>query len=207
MSQRNHSFADFPRISAWPVYAGCAWALLYAVLIRFYQAAGGTIGLPGTIHDPDAFRQASYNAGVAITVCAFILLALANPGRRALFPRIPWIGRRRVQRFALLAPTLFFSCILLAHGVAGMLRNVLFLTGSISIDLPLFDTVNLRLFSLWDLLVYELWFLIMGVLSGLAAAHYAQSSGVSPSAIRVGALLYSLVSLLASALLLYAVLA
>jgi hypothetical protein len=194
------------KLSAWPVYTGCVWALLYAVFVRFYQAAGGMIGLPGEIRDPAMLHTASFNAGVAILICGFILLLLANPGSRSLLPRVPWIGNRAVQHFLLLAPTLSCSSFLIAHGIAGIARDALFLAGAISIDVPLFSSVDLRLFSWWDLCVYEMWFLIMGILAGLAAVHYAQSAGISPRVLRAGAAIYWIVSVSFTALFVYGVL-
>ena len=36
----------------WTGYAAAAWAIAYAVGVRFYQAAGGTIGLSGDVREP-----------------------------------------------------------------------------------------------------------------------------------------------------------
>jgi hypothetical protein len=41
-----------PRSLAWAGYAAAAWAIAYAVAVRGYHAAGGTVGLPGRLEDP-----------------------------------------------------------------------------------------------------------------------------------------------------------
>lgn len=40
-------FERFTKSSVWPAYVGCLLAFIYAVFVRFYQAAGGMIGMPG----------------------------------------------------------------------------------------------------------------------------------------------------------------
>ncbi|MCP1310966.1 hypothetical protein [Paenibacillus tyrfis] len=34
-----NAFERFTKRAVWPAYAGCVWALIYAVFVRFYQAA------------------------------------------------------------------------------------------------------------------------------------------------------------------------
>lgn len=81
------AYAHFTKRSGWAAYAGCVWALLYAVFVRFYQAAGGTIGLSAPIVDPTGgIYKASYVVGVIIMLCGFVLLGLVKPwGRLSLY--------------------------------------------------------------------------------------------------------------------------
>ena len=63
----------------WTGYAAAAWAIAYAVGVRFYQAAGGTIGLSGTFENPDEFQRASFNAGVFLLLVGIGALAFVRP--------------------------------------------------------------------------------------------------------------------------------
>ena len=54
----------------WTAYAASGWAIAYAVLARGYQAAGGTLGLPGTFENPDDAHRASLLVGIFISSSA-----------------------------------------------------------------------------------------------------------------------------------------
>jgi hypothetical protein len=189
--QRLNAFERFTKTSAWPAYAGCIWAVLYAVFVRFYQAAGGSIGIPGQPKDPEGFYMVSYISGVIIMFCGFVLIALIKPWGKVVPNWIPFIGGRKIHRLIILIPTLFCTVYLIAHGVTGMITKALFLAGVITINLqPYWIAIDMHSLALWDLLLYEPWFLILGILVGLSAAHYAQASGVPLSTLRRNTVLY-----------------
>src|SRR5918999_1410671 len=66
---------------------GLGLAVFYAVFVRFYQAAGGRIGLPARITEPERMQQASYVAGLVVLVGGITidkpLLADPTPAVRA----------------------------------------------------------------------------------------------------------------------------
>ncbi|KKO54812.1 DUF3995 domain-containing protein [Paenibacillus sp. DMB20] len=196
-------YAHFTKKSQWAAYVGCFWALLYAVFVRFYQAAGGTIGLSAPIVDPTGgIYKASYVVGVIIMLCGFILLGLVKPWGRVVPSWVPWIGGASIYRGFLLFPTLICSVFLIAHGAAGIITRVLFLAGLITLKMPqaFSGDVDMRVDAFWDLFVYQPWFFIMGILSGLSAAHYVQTRGVALSALRRGTLIFSLTTILVTAI-------
>ncbi|MFK9092778.1 hypothetical protein [Bacillus salipaludis] len=75
-TERLNAFERLTKKAVWPAYLGCIWAVMYAVFVRFYQAAGGTLGILGQVEDPKGMYMASYIAGVLIMTCGFILFAL-----------------------------------------------------------------------------------------------------------------------------------
>ncbi len=62
----------------WAGYAAFAWAAAYALFVRGYQGAGGTLGLARTFVDPAAFRRASLAAGVVILLAGVGALAFVR---------------------------------------------------------------------------------------------------------------------------------
>ncbi|CAH2717053.1 hypothetical protein BACCIP111895_04242 [Neobacillus rhizosphaerae] len=68
-TERLNAFERLTKNAVWPAYLGCIWAVMYAVFVRFYQAAGGTLGIPGQVEDPKGMYMASYFAGVLIMTC------------------------------------------------------------------------------------------------------------------------------------------
>jgi hypothetical protein len=183
--QRLNAFERFTKKSVWPGYAGCIWAVLYAVFVRFYQAAGGSIGIPGQPKDPEALYMVSYIAGLIIMFCGFALIALVKPWGKVVPNWIPFFGGRKIHRLIILIPTLLCTAFLIAHGVGGIVTKALHLTSIITLDnFPGFVELDVHRMVLWDFLVYEPWFFIMGILAGLTAAHYAQASGVPLSTLR-----------------------
>ncbi|CAG7636955.1 DUF3995 domain-containing protein [Paenibacillus allorhizosphaerae] len=194
-SQILNAFERFTKTSAWPAYAGCFWALMYAVFVRFYEAVDGFIGGFGQPDDPESFSMASYIAGVVILLCGFVLIGLVKPWGKVVPVWVPLIGGRKIQRLVILVPTLLCTAFLIAHGLTGMITKALLLAGVITINLPGW-IVDTNRFALWDLLFYEPWFLIMGILSGLTAAHYAHASDAPLSAFRRSTVLYLIVILL-----------
>ncbi|WP_240627329.1 DUF3995 domain-containing protein [Thermoflavimicrobium daqui] len=134
--------------------------------------------------------MASYNAGVLILVCGFILLTLVKPYGRIIPTWIPLIGGLKIPRLMILIPTLLCAAFLIAHGVSGMIISTLSLAGVITMKLPHWIVFDMDSLALWDLLLYQPWFLIMGILTCLTAAHYAHASGVQISTMRRSTVLY-----------------
>lgn len=191
------------KTAVWPAYAGCIWALLYAVFVRFYHAAGGRIGMAGQLQNPEGFYMASYIAGVVIMLCGFVLIALVKPWGIVLPSWIPLIGGTKIPRLVVLLPTLACTAFLMAHGVSGIVTKALFLGGFITMHFTGWSVLDSHSLALWDLLFYEPWFLIMGGLSGLTASHYAQATGGSLAAWRRNTIYYLIAVFLLSALFVY----
>jgi hypothetical protein len=197
---RMNFFERFTKSSIWPAYIGCLVAFLYAVFVRFYHAAGGTIGMPFEMKDPSILYMGSYIAGLAIMFCGFVLIALVKPWSRIIPLRVPLIGGKKIHPLILLIPTLFGTAFLLTHGVSGMITKSLLLANVITIDFPALVEVDVHELVLWDLFFYEPWFLFMGIMAGLTAAYYAQASGIRQSTFRWGTVLFLIVVFLLSAL-------
>ncbi|MEC0175087.1 DUF3995 domain-containing protein [Paenibacillus favisporus] len=160
-------------ISVWPGYIGCLLAVMYAVIVRFYQAAGGTIGLPGKLANPEGFQMASYIAGVAVMLAGFFLLGLVKPWGKKVPQWVPLIGGRSIHPLLFLVPTLIGSAFVTAHGVSGVITKFLHLVGAITIHFPGWNVIDIHGLIIWDLLFYEPWFIVMGILASLAAWNYA----------------------------------
>jgi hypothetical protein len=160
------------RDRGWTAYAACAWAIAYALFVRFYQAAGGTIGLPGTFDDPDGFRRASLLAGIFIFAVGLGALAFVRP----------W--GLRIPRWLLILPALAGSVFAMAHALTGWLTKTLDLLGVIDLEFQGWATVDEDKLILWDLLFYEPWFFGLGVLVTLAALHHHRRTGGSVGARR-----------------------
>jgi hypothetical protein len=189
--QKMNAFERFTKKSVWPAYVGFIWAFIYAVFIRFYQAAGGTFGTDGQPKDPNGFHMASYIAGLLILFCGFVLIALVKPLGRVVPKRVPLIGGKKIHRLLILIPTLICTAFLIAHGAAGIITRALHLAGVIKLhDFPGFVNLNINKMAIWDIFIYEPWFFIMGILAGLTAAHYAHASGVSLSTFRRSTIIY-----------------
>ncbi|RDW19980.1 DUF3995 domain-containing protein [Oceanobacillus chungangensis] len=199
-TRRMNFFERYTKSSVWPAYIGCLFAFMYAVFVRFYHAAGGTIGMPIKMEDPANLYMASYIAGLAIMFCGFVLIALIKPWSRIIPVKIPFIGGRKIHPIILLTPTLIATAFLLTHGVSGMITKALLLSDVITMDFPVFAEVNVDKLALWDLLFYEPWFIFMGMMSGLTAAHYAQASGIRQSIFRWGTVLFLIIVFLLSTL-------
>ncbi|MBS4174445.1 DUF3995 domain-containing protein [Bacillus sp. FJAT-49736] len=175
-----NSFERFAIKSVWPAYIGCILAILYAVFVRFLEAAGvGIIYTYGRVKDPESLYIASYLAGVFIMLCGFCLLGLVKPWGKSIPQWIPLIGGKKIHPSVMLTPTLFGTAFLLAHGVSGMLTKALYLTGLITIHFYGWAELDPRALALWDLFFYEPWFFLMGILAGLSAVHYAFASSIT----------------------------
>jgi len=176
---------SFIKKSEWSAYVGCILAVLYAVFVRFLEAAGGgIISTCGLMKDPESVYMASYFAGVLIMICGFCLLGLVKPWGKNVPQRVPLISGKSVHPLILLIPSLLGAALLLAHGISGMLTKSLFLAGFITIDFPGWAELNTHRLALWDLFFYEPWFTIMGLLTVLATAHYALASNIQLKVIK-----------------------
>lgn len=193
-------FERFTKSSVWPAYVGCLLAFLYAVFVRFYQAAGGMIGMPGEMKDSTMIYMGSYIAGLAIMFCGFTLIALIKPWSKIIPLKVPLIGGRKIHPLIVLTPTLVGTAFLIAHGISGMITKALLLADIITMDFPEFVEVNVRELALWELFLYEPWFVLLGIMAGLTAAHYAQASGIRKSTFRRGTILILIMVFLLTAL-------
>ena len=159
-----------PRSLGWAAYAAGAWAIAYAVAVRGYQAAGGTLGLPGTFDDPDAMRRASLLAGVGILLAGVGALALVRP----------W--GLRLPRWLVIVPALAGSALAASHALTAYVTKPLHLLGAIQLDFKGWAHVDEQALIWWDLLFYEPWFLGLGVLVTLGALHHHERTGGSEAA-------------------------
>jgi hypothetical protein len=156
----------------WAGYAACAWAVAYAVGVRFYQAAGGTVGLPGTLEDPDAVRLASLLAGIGILLAGLGALALVRPwGLR--FPRL-----------LVEIPALIGAGYAVAHALVAYVTKPLHLAGVVELEFRGWARVDESGLIWWDLLFYEPWFLGLGVLVTLGVVHHHRRTGGSERGLR-----------------------
>lgn len=153
------------RTWGWTAYAACGWAIAYAVVVRGYHAAGGTIGVPGRFEDPDAFRRASLLAGISLFLVGLAALAFVRP----------W--GLRIPRWLLIVPALAGSVFAMAHALTGYVTKTLHLLGVIDIEFKGWAELDERKAILWDLLFYEPWFLGLGILVTLAALHHHRRTG------------------------------
>ena len=167
----------------WTGYAAAAWAIAYAVGVRFYQAAGGTIGLSGEFEDPDGFQRASFNAGVFLLLVGIGALAFVRP----------W--GLKLPRWLVIVPALTGSAVALAHGLTAYVTKPLHALNVIQIDFPGQRDLDETSMFLWDLLFYEPWFLGLGVLTTLGALHHHDRTGGSRIGTR-GLLAYTAVATL-----------
>jgi hypothetical protein len=158
---------------------GLGLAVFYAVFVRFYQAAGGRIGLPEQITNAGRFHLASYLAGLLILVGGAACVVLT----RRWTPALP----RPLVLVTVVAPVVTGGVFALAHGVAGVVMNVLDLTGVITLDKPLLadPTPAVRAADAWwNILFYQPWFAAMGACLLLCALAYARAVGIRPRTIR-----------------------
>jgi hypothetical protein len=167
----------------WTGYAAAAWAIAYAVGVRFYQAAGGTIGLTGTFDDPEGLRQASFNAGVLLLLVGIGALAFVRP----------W--GLRLPRWLVIAPALTGSALAIAHALTAYVTKPLHALDVIELQFKGRSGYNETSLILWDLLFYEPWFLGLGVLCTLGALYHHDRTGGSRIG-RRGLLVYTAVATL-----------
>lgn len=163
---------------------GFAAAAFYAIFVRFYQAAGGQLGMAGEMLPEHAAggRTASYLAGLLILLGGVACLYLALPAVRRIPRWFPLGGGREIPGAILrplcLAPVLAGSVFAVAHAFTGMITKSLALLGVIEIPYPdVWAWHDTTASAWWDLLFYEPWFLLLGVLMHLAARRYLLDTG------------------------------
>jgi len=140
----------------WASRAAAAWALAYT-LYRAYYAAGGTFGMFGVPASETQWRLVN-GVGAAI-----LLVAAMAP----LVMLVAW--RRPAVRPVLLALCWVVTVGCVTHAAVDMTQRVLSLTGLLTLDYPLWVSVDRRQADLQDLLFNEPWFLIEGLLWGAIA--------------------------------------
>jgi hypothetical protein len=179
-------------------YWGFALAVFYAVFVRFGQAAGITIGLPGTMtaEARQSFPMASYRAGLFVLLAGVALLVLVVPRARVLPRWLPAIGGTSAPRalvaVVLVLPVLVGSVVGTAHGTTGILSKSLHLMGVVAPHglVSLYASTTPAM-DWWDILFYEPWFVLIGVCAGLSALAWAYDSRVRPATIRIGVIVYA----------------
>lgn len=176
-----------PRVGAW----GLGLAVFYAVFVRFYQGAGGTIGLGGSVPaHPDTLQFASYLAGLLILLGGVVSLVLSWPQLRHFPLGLPRIGGRPVP-VALLAPlgaapALLGGLYAIVHGISGWVAKSLDLAGVAQVRIPPdgWDRYDRTAMDVWELVLYEPWFLAMGIALVLSVRQYARDVGLRDVVIR-----------------------
>ncbi|MFC7619002.1 hypothetical protein [Microlunatus sp. GCM10028923] len=165
---------------------GFALGTWYAVFVRFYQAAGGTIGLPDA--PPPGLAWASYTAGLLILVGAVACLVLTQPSLRTGPAWSPVLAGRSLPRWFMISccavPTMIAAIFAIGHGAGGGFAKVLEAAGvgiaSIRADDPRGSAAELT----WQIAFYQPWFLAFGICMAVAAIGYLREAGVRPPTVR-----------------------
>ena len=150
---------------AWAGYAAAAWAAAYAVGVRGYQAAGGTLGLAGTFDDPPGMRRASLVAGGVLLLTGVGALALVRP----------W--GLRVPRWLVIVPAQAGSAFAISHALTAYITKPLHALGAVRLEFKGWAQLHEAALIRWDLLFYEPWFLGLGVLVTLGTVHHHRRTG------------------------------
>ncbi|GIP38705.1 hypothetical protein J31TS4_19850 [Paenibacillus sp. J31TS4] len=148
--------------SAWPVYAGIVWSVLFA-LMSFYWAAGGMLGvlsLGGQIYERALTREPDFLALVWITGLIKVggALLLAAMLRRRPYER-KWIGQG-----------LYY-----AGFIGGLLIALYGLLNFSTILMSILGILELSIDSYakyWRLLFWEPFWIVGGVLYVMASKRY-----------------------------------
>jgi hypothetical protein len=151
----------------WTGYAAAAWAIAYAVGVRFYHAAGGTIGLTGTFDDPEGLKRASLYAGIFLVLVGIGALAFVRP----------W--GLRLPRWLVIVPALAGSAFAVAHALTAYVTKPLHALDVIELQFKGRTGIDETSLILWDLLFYEPWFLGLGVLVTAGAIYHHERTGGS----------------------------
>ncbi|EID54086.1 hypothetical protein [Saccharomonospora xinjiangensis] len=170
---------------------GFALAVFYAIFVRFYHAAGGTIGMGGLVpRDLPTFQFASFVAGLIILLGGVACLMLTRPALRRVPAWVPVLGGRELPT-ALMAtlcgvPVLVGGVYAVIHGLGGFGANLLSVLGFAEIPIPADAWLNLdsSTMSWWELFFYEPWFVTMGMCLLLSARRYALDKGVAAATAR-----------------------
>jgi hypothetical protein len=148
--------APFAITLAWASRAAAACAFGYA-LYRAYYAMGGTFGMFGIFVSGAQWRLVNGVGAVILLIVA--IMALATPAA--------W--SRPALRTAVLALCWLMTVGFVMHAIVDVIQRLLSLSGLLTLDFPLWLSVNRRESDLQDLLFNEPWFLIEGLLWGAIA--------------------------------------
>ncbi|QVQ53652.1 hypothetical protein J4H86_07985 [Spiractinospora alimapuensis] len=170
---------------------GAGLAAGYAVLVRFYQAAGGEIGLSGTMKEEFAagFGMASYAAGLLILLAGLACLVLTRPALRRVPRRSPVAAGGAVSPWILgplcLAPVVAGGAYAVSHAISGTITKGMDLVNPGTVNYPdVWANLDRTSVALWDIFLYEPWFLAMGVCLLLSAWRYLRDHGASDALLR-----------------------
>lgn len=170
---------------------GFGLAVFYAVFVRFYQGAGGTVGLGGSVPaNPTGLQFASYQAGLLVLLGGAACLYLTSPAVRHYPFWVPVLGGKPIPVGVLAplcaAPALLGGLYAVIHGVSGFVTSTLSLVGVAEVAVPADAWVSYErtALDLWGLLLYEPWFLAMGLALVLSVRRYAIDLGAGGRLLR-----------------------
>jgi hypothetical protein len=153
------------RSLAWTAYAASALAIGYALGVRGYHAAGGTVGIAGTLQDPEGLKRASALAGIFLLLVGIGALALVRP----------W--GLRLPRRLVIVPALIGSVFAMAHALTAYVTKSLDLVDVVDLHYRGWKTLDEGKLVAWDLLFYEPWFLALGALVTAGTIHHHRRTG------------------------------
>ncbi|HEY1179169.1 MAG TPA: hypothetical protein VGF17_23695 [Phytomonospora sp.] len=175
-----------PRRSPGPAVAwwGFGVAAFYAIAVRFYQAAGGELGLAGEMlpeHAADT-RMASYLAGLLILLGGVACLYLGLPEVRRIPRWFPLGSGREIPGWLLrplcLAPVVAGAVFAVAHAIVGFATKGAALLGVMEIPYPdAWARIDEEATAWWDIAFYEPCFVLLGVFLHLSAVRYLRATG------------------------------
>ena len=185
---------------------GAVLGVFYAVFVRFYQAAGGRIGMAGSVlRDPATAQMASYAAGLLILLGAAACVVLTHPGARRLGGRD---APATIVAVLCATPALLGGLFGMIHGIGGGTTHLMELMGMVSISYPaeawaVHDVIG---GDVWTVLFYEPWFLAMGLSLVLSVGVYVRQIGVGPRLLRIAGWTCAVVVVLGAAVSIWMVL-
>ncbi|GIG71482.1 hypothetical protein [Phytomonospora endophytica] len=169
-----------PAVAWW----GFGVAAFYAIAVRFYQAAGGEIGMAGEMLPEHAAGagMASYLAGLLILLGGVACLYLGLPEVRRIPRWFPVGGGREIPGVLLrplcLTPVLVGAVFAVAHAFVGTTTKAAALLGVMEIPYPdVWAWIDEDATAWWDLAFYEPCFLLLGVFLHLSAVRYLRATG------------------------------
>ena len=127
------------------------WSLGYG-LYRAYYAFGGTIGMPGVpVSQAEWLRV---NAVAAVVLFATAVLALVSADA--------WAHPRARPMLLVFCGIVTVACV--GHALIDVVERIASMTGTITMSLPFWRSIDRREADLQDLLFNEPWFFVEGVL-------------------------------------------
>ncbi|MEV0644800.1 hypothetical protein AB0I28_06015 [Phytomonospora sp. NPDC050363] len=169
---------------------GFGFAAFYAIFVRFYQAAGGGLGMAGEMapEHQAATQMSSYLAGLLILLGGVACLYLGVPAVRRIPRWFPVGGGREIPGTLLLplclTPVVAGAVFAVAHAVVGVSTKSLALLGVIDIAYPdAWARIDETATAWWDLAFYEPCFLVLGVCLHFSAVAYLRDTGRRTAAV------------------------